>query len=349
MTTSAERAEGALVGLAIGDAIGFQALVHTQWQLPAKRQNFIWRTNQRAAEQRITRVAVPFTHRLSEDLVAIGPTDDTELALFSARILLDAETPLTSRSFAEGWRRWMLTDDIRTGFAERAAIDNLRRGLEPPTTGRDNPQRYEDGACARAVSIGIARARHVGAAADLARLDAEVSHAEDGVWAAQAMAVAIASLVGGASMDEALAAARATLPSESWIAYMDRRAQTCLRSAGNPADLALLLSQQVIDGIYSYASIAPQTLPAAFALASCANDPMQVMTAANTIARAADSLPALVGALTGAYHGVASLPSRWRECVAEARGVCLPFTAGTNLSLTARCLLDLAQAAGSRA
>ena len=341
MTSAAERAEGALVGLAIGDAMGFPALVHTQWQLPAKRQNFIWRTNQRAAEWRITRVAVPFAHRLSEDLVAIGPTDDTELALLTARILFDSEAPLTSKSFALGWRRWMLTDDIRTGFAERAAIDNLRRGLEPPTTGRDNPQHYEDGACARAVSIGIARAGHVDAAVELSRLDAEVSHAEDGVWAAQAMAAAIASLVGGAGMQDALAAARATLPSESWIAYMDQRAQACLRSAGNAADLALLLSQQVIDGIYSYASIAPQTLPAAFALATCATDPMQVMTAANTVARAADSLPALVGALTGAHRGVASLPSIWRECVAEARGVCLPFTAGTNLVLTANRLVRL--------
>jgi ADP-ribosylglycohydrolase len=155
------------------------------------------------------------------------------------------------------------------------------------------------------------------------------------------MATAIANLVGGATIDESLAAARATFPTESWIASMDQRAQTCLRSAGSPADLALLLSQQVIDGIYSYASIAPQTVPAAFALASCATDPMQVMTSANTIARAADSLPALVGALTGARSGVASLPSHWRECVAEARGVCLPFTAGTNLSLTANRLLGL--------
>jgi ADP-ribosylglycohydrolase len=156
------------------------------------------------------------------------------------------------------------------------------------------------------------------------------------------MAAAIACLVGGASVEEALAAARATLPPDSWIAYMDQRAQACLRSAGNPADLALILSQQVIDGIYSYASIAPQTLPAAFALATCATEPMQVMTAANTIARAADSLPALVGALTGAHRGVASLPSRWRDCVAEARGMCLPFTAATNLALTANRLLELA-------
>jgi ADP-ribosylglycohydrolase len=342
MTTVAERAEGALVGLAIGDAMGFPALVHTQWQLPEKRQKFIWSTNQRAAEQRITRIAVPFAHRLSEDLVAIGPSDDTEMALLTARILLECESSVTSKAFADGWRRWMLSDDVRTGFAERAAIDNLRRGLEPPGTGSDNPQHYEDGACARAVSIGIAHAGKPETAAEVARLDAEVSHAEDGVWAARAMATAIAVLVGGASMQEALAAGRATFPSESWIAYMDQRAQTCLGSANGPADLVLLLSQQVIDGIYSYASIAPQTLPAAFALAGCAADPMQAMTAANTIARAADSLPALVGALTGAHSGVGSLPTGWRACVAEARGVCLPFTAATNLALTAKRLLELA-------
>ena len=81
MTTAAKCAEGALVGLAIGDAMGFPALLHTQWQLPPKRQNFIWNSNRRSAEERITRVAVPFAHRLPEDLVAIGPSDDTELAL----------------------------------------------------------------------------------------------------------------------------------------------------------------------------------------------------------------------------------------------------------------------------
>jgi ADP-ribosylglycohydrolase len=65
------------------------------------------------------------------------------------------------------------------------------------------------------------------------------------------------------------------------------------------------------------------------------------MTAADTIARAADSLPALVGALAGARSGVGSLPSGWREGVAEAHGVCLLLTAGTNLALTANRLLEL--------
>ena len=55
----------------------------------------------------------------------------------------------------------------------------------------------------------------------------------------------------------------------------------------------------------------------AFALAACSHDPMQAMTLANTIARAADSLPALVGALTGAYYGALSLLGRNSQALEE--------------------------------
>lgn len=346
MPTRLERAQGALLGLAMGDAIGFPALFHTQSQLPQKRQQFIWRTNARSSEQRITRIAVPFTHRLPEELVAIGPTDDTELALLTATILLECGGHPTVETFADGWCTHVLphAGEVYTGFAERAAIENLRRGLDPPQSGSDNPQHYDDGACARALSVGLAFAGRPAEAARVAEWDAQVTHADDGVWAARAMAAAMASLIDGGDVATALKLGRQEFPADSWIAYMDGRARACSASVTHPIDLALLLSRDIVGGIYSYASAAPETLPAAFALAEvAADDPVAAITSANAIARASDSLPALVGALVGAHSGIQAIPTAWRDALVSARGICLPFTRGMHLIDVASRLVALSE------
>ena len=105
MPSRLERAQGALFGLALGDAIGWPALFHTHFRLREKRRQFLWATNARASEMRIARIAVPFTHRDPEDLVAPGPTDDTEMALWTATILLENGVRQVQRAaFAESWQ-----------------------------------------------------------------------------------------------------------------------------------------------------------------------------------------------------------------------------------------------------
>jgi len=49
------------------------------------------------------------------------------------------------------------------------------------------------------------------------------------------------------------------------------------------------------------------------------------------VAKQSDSMPAMVGALTGALNGADALPRRWREKVDQVRGHCLPHLAGTSL------------------
>lgn len=348
----AERAAGALLGLALGDAIGWPALFHKQFGLKERRRQFLWRTNARASLQRIIRVAVPFTHRDPEEIVAAGPTDDTELALLTATILLESGgRQVTREAFAQGWRRLVLprAGEVFTGFAERAALENLARGLEPPASGGDNPQHYDDAACARAVSVGLAFAGDPDGAARVAAWDAEVTHAEDGIWAAQAMAAAVAVLSGndGSGLADALAVGRAQLPPGSWIASMDERARQCAAEASDPLDLALLLGREVVGGIYSYGNAAPETLPCAFVLAeACHGEPARGATLANTIARSADALPALVGALCGAHAGAAAIPPAWRVALDQARGVCLPMVAGVRLSEIAARLAALEESRG---
>lgn len=343
-----ERTYGALLGLAYGDAIGFPALFHRTFQFPAKRRDFLWNTNRDLARERIIRLTLPFTHRIAPSTLEPFPTDDTEYAVFTAQTLLDADDPIDQASLLHGWRTRIVpaADTLLTGFSERAAIENLRRGVLPPASGNDNPQHYDDSAVCRAVAIGVFCAGDPDRAAALAHADAEITNAEDGVYAAQAMAVAIALLVSGSPIDSALEQARLRLPHESWIARGDALARQCRAEAENVQDLGLLLTTRLINTVYSYGNAAPETLPAAFAIVeACRGDLQMAVLLANSIPKAADSLPAMVGALCGAVQGPAALSTRWRDQLNVCRGLCLPFVANARLDELARKLARQGQGA----
>ena len=336
-----ERTYGALLGLAFGDAIGFPAMFHRTFQFPAKRRDFLWNTNRELARQRIIRLTLPFTHRLAPETLEPFPTDDTEYAVFAAQTLLAADGAIDDAMLLDAWQTRIVpaADSVLAGFSERSAIENLRRGVLPPASGNDNPQHYDDSAVCRAVSAGLVRAGDPAGAAVLAEAEARITNAEDGIYAAQAMATAIAILAGGGTLDAALSEARTCFPGESWIARGDAIARRCRDAAEDRQDLLLLLATELVNTVYSYGNAAPETLPAAFVIAeACGGDLRQAVLLANGIPKAADSLPAMVGAICGAIRGSAALSPRWREQLNTCRGLCLPFVAGVRLDELARGL-----------
>lgn len=338
-----DRIHGALLGLAYGDAIGFPALFHRFGgpQIPRKRHNFLWRTNQELDGMGIATLMLPFTHRIPAVTLEPCPTDDTEWALLALGALVAGPDSPTAESLLAPWLDQVLPDaaNVRSSFSERAAIENLRRGLRPPATGNDNPMHYADSAVPRGVAAGLYAPDDPVRAAEIARLDASITQAEDGIYAAQAMAAAIALLAAGAPLAEALAAARSCLPPGSWVAHGNELALGCRAEAQSPEDLALLLSTRLINSVYSYGNVAPETLPAALVLVDvCQGDLIRACATANLIPKAADSLPAMVGAICGALQGPGAVPPRWREALAAVRGLALPFLAGVRLEDAARAL-----------
>ncbi|MBN1562290.1 MAG: ADP-ribosylglycohydrolase family protein [Anaerolineae bacterium] len=332
--TREQRFLGAMFGLAYGDAISFPALFHRFQALPARRHNYVWRTNQQHSQQQIARLTLPFTHRIPAATLEPSPTDDTEWAVLTLKALIDDPNPPTQETFLRAWQDEVVpqADTVWGSFSERSAIENFKRGLLPPATGNDNPLHYEDNAVARAVPIGLYYAGQPDQAAALAELDAQITQAEDGIYAARGMAAAIALLADGGSLADALHRARQEFPTDSWIAHVDEIAQACVLEASTLDDLIVLLATRVINTVYSFGSLAPETFPAALAIvAQSAGDLSSACLQANTLAKASDSLPAMVGALCGAYQGVDAISAQWRACLATCRGVCLPFLAGTNL------------------
>lgn len=335
---------GAMLGLAYGDAISFPALVHRFQTMPRRRHNFLWRTNSALDEMNITRLTMPFTHRQPAADLEPYPTDDTEFAMLTLRALLRETGEVTQSSFLSVWWDEVLprADEVRSSFSERAAIENLKRRVLPPASGNDNPLHYEDSAVARAVPIGLYCAGDADRASELAELDASITQAEDGIYAARAMAAAIALLANGAPLTEALERARKEFPAGSWIEHCDAIARAKLGEADDPDDLTLLLSAGLINTVYSYGNAAPETLPAAFVIAeACAGDLRRAVAVANAIPKSADSLPAMVGAICGALQGETAITAKWRAALTTCRGVCLPFLQGEDIVAAATKLYEM--------
>ena len=326
---------GTMFGLAYGDAISFTSLFHRfhHADIPTRRHHFMWRRNREMGEMGISNLMLPFTHRMASETLEPYPTDDTEFALLTMQAILDADT-VNYESLLKVWTEKVLPlqGEVFVRFSERAALDNLARGIVPPASGNDNPLHYEDAAVPRAVPIGLYCAGQAERACELAQLDAQITNAEDGIYAAQAMAIAIALIADGASLNQALDRAREQFPADSWIAHVDGVVQDCLQQATTPEDLALLLNKNIINTVYSYGSVAPETLPSAFAITViCNGDLHRAVTLANTLTKAADSITAMVGALCGCYQGVDVISPLWRDSLAECKGVCLPFMNGARV------------------
>jgi ADP-ribosylglycohydrolase len=326
------RAQGALVGLAVGDAAGFPSLFHRTAGL-GRRRAALWRFAEELDRQHVLRFLMPMSHG-RPDALSVSATDDGEFAAVAALILLDARGDYSPEALFAGWQKHVVTagDEIWSGIAERASIVNARRGLRPPETGNDNPAHFDDGAVARAVPVGVLLAGRPDTAADVARAIAEITNAADGVWAAESMAATISAAVAGAGLPEVIETGRRRIPGDSWLGRQMATALSLAQRAASPFDLAAELNDEVANWNYSFGAVAPETLASAYALALAADgDPMTAIPAAATIAKQADSVPAMVGAITGALAGVDRLPGTWRARVSTLRGICVPALKGVSL------------------
>ncbi len=309
------KATGALLGLAVGDALGDLG------------RNDAYRLR----------------YGLALDLNGDArSTDDTEFALLTARTLLDCRGQLTSEAVLQAWRRYILDQGgmfERGGKPLYGAVANLQRGLLPPLSGRDNVMNDDDGAAMRIAPIGVLCAGEPERAAALAALDAEISHDRDGLWAAQAVAAAVAVAMVDGTPEEILAAARGPVPADSWLGRALARTDAICAESGSVEAAWIRLHDELWTPVHS---VSPEAVPQALALFRLTGgDFRRGMFWACNFGRDADTIGAIVGALTGARHGVAVIPENWISRVRRPAGVCLRFAANEDVAALAEQLAEL--------
>lgn len=301
-----DKAIGSLSGLAIGDSFGDAA--------------------RGADNQRDYGITTDFNKGAS------WSTDDTEFALMTAKLLIEHEGNFTSDDVVNMWFKYVATEDElkRGGVSEVEACNNLRRGLRPPQSGMYNAYYMSDGAAMRSGPIGIVCAGDPERAAALAYTDACVSHYREGIWGAQAVAVAVSLAMVDADMEEIIEAIFKVAPQDSWFYETLNRAMNIVKEAeGDIANAWMPLHNELFS---THRSTVAEALPEVFGCLMLENKSFKSgLILAGNFGRDADTIGAIAGAVLGAKYGAKNIPDRWKEKTRYPSGTCLSFTKGIDI------------------
>jgi ADP-ribosylglycohydrolase len=313
---SLDRATGCLLGLAVGDAMGD-----------------LGRSD-------------PYRQRygIITDLHEGGKsTDDTEFAVLTAQTLIDWRGEITLERVAESWRKYILGQGgmgDRGGKPLYGSVTNLARGMQPPLTGQDNVQNDDDGAAMRIAPVGILCAGDPNRAAEIAGIEAQISHARDGIWGAQAVAASVAAALGDATPNEIISEGARHIPEDSWLGRTFRHAMSIYEEHPSIEDGWQRLHTDLWTPVHSMVA---EALPQALMIfLYTQGDFRKGMFWACNFGRDADTIAALVGALSGAMHGQDVIPSAWVEKVRRPAGVCLKFAAQRDIPEVVQQLVEIA-------
>ncbi|MDJ1133873.1 ADP-ribosylglycohydrolase family protein [Streptomyces iconiensis] len=320
MSTTRDRARGAMTGLAVGDALGAPAENMKPSQI----------------RERWGRI---------EGFVSDDPagTDDTEYAIFSGLLLAEHGSALTVEAVESAWHRWIADVEIGqegsfkgAGFSERGTLENLRRGLAAPISAQHR-HAWSDGLAMRAAPFGVFAAGRPAEAARLVAIDGTISHEGEGIYGGRAVAAGVAAAMVGDSPDAVVQAALSVIPENSWTSRSLQRAVSAARRARHRPDATRLsveraVRSSVVIGGYPWTDLAPEAVGLAFGAFTARSGDFResVLTAVN-MGRDADTTAAVAGALAGALRGESAIPAEWAEAIRPVRGTCLPAMAGRHV------------------
>ena len=253
-------------------------------------------------------------------------TDDTEFTVLSARTILDNKGVLTHQNVAESWKKLILAHGgmkARGGRPLYGAVENLKRGILPPQSGIDNVFNTDDGAAMRIAPVGIVYAGNPTKAAEVARFDAEMSHANSGVWAAQAIASAISVAMADGSTEEICNAMMDPIPKNSWLGRQMEKVKKLCDSASDMEEIWSALHCEFYTREHAAVE---EAIPEIYGVSRMTNfNYRKGMFWGANFGRDADTIAAVVGALAGAKEGIEVIPESWIAPVRQPAGTCLEF------------------------
>lgn len=297
----ADKYRGALVGGAIGDALGRPAE-----GLPVEE------VARRFGE---LREFLPWRGWTSGPVGTI--TDDTQLTMCVAEALL-AHGGIDPDDLARRLVAWLPVGRGK-GRACLEAIQRLAAGVPWDAAGAPSAG---NGAAMRAAPVGLLRAGDIEGLRRDAALSALVTHVDEmAVLSAVAQAAAVAWLVhrrpGTLDPAEFLRAVALVLDAVPDPALAERRPGGDLVRLGDRLQqLGGMLELDVraaFDRLWNGAFVL-ESLPAAWwCFLRWPDDPERVLVTAANQGRDADTVAAMAGTLAGAYLGESALPHRWRD------------------------------------
>lgn len=313
-----EQVRKVLSGLILGEMLSWPNMFENSYLLPywtrRKRRELETEHDTNGMLEQV----LPFSLNVLPAPLYPGPGAKTEWFIFQLQTLVEVD--VGSAEHLEAWLKLEVGNtDTRLSISETSTVKNLRAGVHPPLSGQHNPHYFDDGACFRALAISCYVEEEL---LETVTKDASISHAEDGVWAARAVA-AFAACEG--SVAARLEYALEQLPQNSWSARSAEQLLAHVSPSQSPVDLARRLTGELSSYLYSYGNAAPETVPAALAVLAFTGGALEAsLLCAQSVPRIAGSLVPLVSALCGTLPE-AQVHSDTLEH--PIKGIVLPFLA----------------------
>ena len=299
-STQFSRSYGALLGLAIGDALGMptQSL---SYEVIREQFHKVNTFNDPSPQH-------PYAAGLKAGMV----TDDTEQSLLVASILTSLNGGFDQREFAKQLISW--EESIRNrglldllGPSTKAALTNLQAGMDVSLTGRDGTT---NGAAMRIAPVGILCSSSN--LDGLVRKVIEVSMLTHNTSSALGAAAGVAGIISG--LIDSL------VPSDAVAVGIEAAERASLHGAQDGGDIVLRIKRAVEiaasgDGELLRKEIgtsvqATESVPCAIGLFVLhQSDPWQGCCDAASIGDDTDTIAAITGSMLGALHGPDGFPT----------------------------------------
>lgn len=326
MMETKSRIEGTVFGLAYGEGVALPSAAHRLGILAPKRITRMKTLGEFADENKQTTRPFPYTHAQPGQMLNPAPADDTEWFAFVADYLL------MGKKSSEVWLELASQiDSIKARTGTKIALKNLFNGQLPPESGHDNPHYFDDISLIRAVAVSTIFFRDKTKLNEVINAEISVTHSEDGIYCALAIAHLTASLLRGEGKTAAIEDALNSLPDDSWSQDQVAKALSTAGKNANNLSRAMDLEHGFIENIYAYPVSAPETLGLLIAHFASSETAEDLVFSSLLHKRKLDSLPALAGAIAGAVHGDGWIPKQSKSDAISLDGVCLPALKGINL------------------
>lgn len=322
-----DRAVGALVGLAVGDALGMPTQSLSREEICAQFGQ-VDGLHDAAPDQPI-----------APGMPAGSVTDDTEQAVIVAQLLLAGDGHVDAHDFAHAlstWQHHMVergSQDL-LGPSTNAAISALASGVAPEEAGRHGTT---NGGAMRVTPVGVAVETGPRLLPTVVESCFVTHNTGLGISAAAVIAGAVSAGVDGADVAASLAAgidlSRAGEKLGHWVAgasiperFLALRPQTV---ALQGTDFSDYLYRVVGTSVQSQESVVSALLIADH----YREDPWAGVCAAASLGGDTDTIAAMAGAILGASHGAAAFPRDVRQRISEVNHMDLETLAGRLLAL----------------
>lgn len=299
-----DRGLGALLGLAIGDALGMPTQGMRRADILADYGPI---TGLRAAGPR---------QRIAAGLPAGSVTDDTEQAILVADLLIKGHGHIDPLVFADALTRWERAMAAKgsldlLGPSTKAAVRRIAAGVPPKEAGRHGAT---NGAAMRITPVGLAVPPEplAGLVAAVVEASTVTHNTSIGLAAAAAVAAAVSVAAGGGTRADSIGLAVQAADLAAGRGHWVPGGQIGPRISWATAHLAKVASDgwaDELDTIIGTSVAAQESVVAAFAILAVAPSPWDAVCLAASAGGDTDTIGAMAGAMAGAAEGTGAWPA----------------------------------------